>query len=726
MTSYAFTILLSAFLLFQIQPLIGKHILPWFGGSPAVWTTCLLFFQVALLGGYAYAYWVAGWKRRRMQFLVHFLVLGCTLFFMPVTPNEAWKPEGGEIPIWRILGLLTVTVGSPYFLLSTTGPLLQAWYSKTHLGKSPYRLYAISNTGSLLGLITYPFFFEPLLTRQTQAFAWSGAYATFVLACGWCAWQFARATPHRHSSRLFHSVSDISPELNNRILKINTFQQGTHNVPSENSGENPTQIEYSARAPGFGTVLSWLLMTTVGSALLLSSTNQMCQNVAAVPFLWVLPLSLYLVTFIIAFEGRNLYRRVWCMPLFAVSSALSCLVLRYGTDIPIQLQIMVYTIALFTGCMSCHGELARHKPNPKYLTLFYLAVASGGALGGIFVALAAPFLFPSYWEYHISIGGVAALILIVLFFDPQSKLYNGKPLWAWIVLFSSYAGLIAGLMNAINYEEYGSIAGSRSFHGVLHITEWEDEKKGSFREMYHGLVIHGMQYTEKPWRHQPTTYYGKETGVWLAVNNHPKRISKEPVRIGVIGLGTGTIAALANSRDVIRFYEINPDVIKMSEQWFWYRKDSPGHVEIVLGDARIQLERELESGQDQQFDVLVADAFSSEAIPLHLLTLESAEVYRNHLKKDGILAIHISNDYLNLVPITLGLAKTLGWEAIIVDSDENGDEGIYEATWVLITSNRSFLNSPQVLEARLKWQDALPSPRIWTDDYASLLHVMQF
>ena len=553
MISYVLTILLSAFLLFQLQPLIGKHILPWFGGSPSVWTTCLLFFQVMLLGGYGYAHWVAGWKSRGKQCLVHMLLLAGTLLLIPVIPDEAWKPDGGESPTWHILGLLTVTVGAPYFLLSTTGPLLQAWFCITHLGRSPYRLYAISNAGSLLGLITYPFLFEPLLTWQTQAITWSVAYVVFVLASGWCVMQLARAMPYKQHLSSISQASGLNPALSNCNPAVNSSLANSLDLLRDKLSGTPVKNKDLSPTPGTFKVISWLLMATFGSALLLSSTNQMCQNIASVPFLWILPLCLYLSSFIIAFAERDLYRRLWCMPLLAVSSALACIVLRFGLDVPVPLQIIVYAALLFAGCMICHGELARIKPVSKYLTLFYLAVASGGALGGILVGIASPLLFPSYWEYHIALGGVGALTLAVLLFDPSSKLYNGRPLWAWILLLLAYAGLFTGLVMAVSYEESGSIVGTRSFYGVLHITEWEDNKMGSYREMYHGEVVHGTQYVEYPQRSQATSYYGKGTGIWLAVNEHPQRVAQKRMHIGVVGLGTGTLAALGREVDVIRF-----------------------------------------------------------------------------------------------------------------------------------------------------------------------------
>jgi hypothetical protein len=467
-------------------------------------------------------------------------------------------------------------------------------------------------------------------------------------------------------------------------------------------------------------------MAALGSIMLLATTNHMCEDVAVVPFLWVLPLSLYLITFIIAFSEINWYRRVWCMPLFVVSCTLACIGLRPNADFPFALQITMYVIALFTGCMICHGELVRVKPKPKYLTTFYLAVAGGGAIGGIFVALVAPVLFAGYWEFYIALQGIALLTLARLFFDRTSPLYSGKRLWIWIPLLLMYSGLTAALLRTAVEGKSGALEASRSFYGVLHVTTWSENDKGRYRELLHGGIIHGIQYLGDERREQPTTYYGKGTGVWLAINHHPRRVAQKPIRIGVIGLGIGTIAALGRKGDLVRFYEINPDVVSISREWFTYLQDTPAQVEIILGDARIQLERELEYGQYQQFDVLIVDAFSSGTIPIHLLTRECAQLYKRHLRPDGILAINISNDYLDLFPVMYGLARDLGWETMFVDSDANFDVEAWAATWALITSNNAFIEAPAIKKARTDGSNDSPDPLLWTDDYTSLFHVLSW
>ena len=686
MTPFRLTIFLSAFLLFQVQPLAGKHILPWFGGSPAVWTTCMLFFQVGLLVGYGYAHWLIGWQVRRFQGRIHLFLLIGSLLFLPIVFHDTWKPVGADAPIWHILALLFITIGGPYFVLSTTGPLLQAWYSKIHPDSSPYRLYALSNAGSLLGLLTYPFVFEPLLTRYSQALIWSCAYGIFALLCGRCAWQ---------------------------------LQQGAQGSTDQGESEKVRFI-----SPGIVKILSWLFMAACGSVLLLASTNQMCQEVAVVPFLWVLPLSLYLVTFIVAFEREKWYCRMLWLPLLAIAIVLVSLMLEGRLELPLNRQILVYSAALFTGCMVCHGELARSKPASQYLTLFYLAVACGGALGGFFVALVAPLLFTGYWEYHLGLVGATVIAMAVLFFDPGSFVHYGRRLWVWLPILFGFSAFVNHLYFIAISETHRTLVVSRSFYGVLQVDERKDWHKGVYRELSHGEILHGMQFMDNPWCNQPVSYYGKGTGIWLAMQYHPNRLNHTSYTVGVVGLGTGTLAAFGRQGDLFRFYEINPDMLRLSNEWFRYRKNSLAKVETVLGDGRIQLEHELAQGRNQQFDILVADAFSSDAVPLHLLTRECAHLYRQHLKDDGILAVNITNQHLDLKPVALGMAQALQWQAVLVDSKDNLDEDTWAATWMLITANQSFLNLPFIRKVRTDCPTDAITPLLWTDEYTSLFHVL--
>lgn len=708
MAGYALTILLSSFLLFQVQPLIGKYILPWFGGSPAVWTTCMLSFQVMLLAGYAYAHLIARWLRPYRQGLLHGALLAISLLLLPIIPAEAWKPTGEQLPTWQILGLLAVTIGGPYVLLSSTGPLLQSWFARTHPGRSPYRLYALSNAGSLAALVSYPFVVEPALTLTGQAWTWSVCFMVFAALCGLCAWG---------------------------IFRWEGSQPGIE--PGETAPQNPDagdaagqhSDETDPARPDWPTVLLWLALTACGSVVLLATTNQMCQDVAVVPFLWVLPLALYLVTFIICFDGPRWYRRSWYGTFLVLAEVGATIVLFQSVLVDLWIQIVAYSVVLFACCMVCHGELVRLKPAPRHLTGFYLAMALGGALGGAFTTLLAPLLFTAYWEYHVGLAACCGLLLVVVFRDHCWPLYDGRPRWAWAILLLAFAGLITGLATHAMQDSKSGLVRLRNFYGVLQVIRRPDEDNQGlpYLLLRHGRINHGFQYLGDEQRGWATSYYGPQTGVGLAINHHPKRLSggqRGNLRIGVVGLGVGTLAAYGEPGDLVRFYEINPDVIRLSQEHFTYRQDSLAEVEVVLGDARVSLERELRKGRPGRFDVLVVDAFSSDAIPVHLLTRQCFEVYRKHLNEDGILAVHVSNRYLDLGPVVQRLADELAREAILVDTDDDDPWGVDAARWVLVTGNRLFLDDQAVHSAVEPWPEGEVLPAVWTDDFSNLFEVL--
>ncbi|NQT86236.1 hypothetical protein HQ560_05685, partial [bacterium] len=378
MLGFAVTIFISAFLLFQVQPLIGKYILPWFGGGPAVWTSCMLFFQMLLLGGYAYAHVIRTRLSQRTQVIVHVTLLAATLLALPIAPSEGWKPQGDENPALYILLLLAVTVGLPYFVLSATGPLLQAWFSVRHPGRSPYRLYALSNVGSLLALLSYPFLVEPAMALRSQSTTWSIGFGLFVAFC---------------------IVSALS------MLRVRP-------TDADEAG-----ADEDSAPPGWGVCLVWVALAACGSTMLLAVTNQMSWDVAVVPFLWVLPLTLYLLTFIICFEFERWYYRPVFWPLLGLGAGAIVHLMFEGVRMPILFQVAGYAGGMFFCCMVCHGELVRLKPSPRYLTSFYLMVSAGGALGGLFVSLVAPAVFPMYLELHIGLWMTCALALVVYLYS---------------------------------------------------------------------------------------------------------------------------------------------------------------------------------------------------------------------------------------------------------------------------------------------------------------------
>lgn len=682
---YASGIALSAFLLFQVQPLIAAFILPWFGGSPAVWTTCLLFFQTALVGGYAYAHWISGMKPR-IQGIVHIALLGLTLLVLPITPAETWKPLGTENPTLRILLLLSATVGAPYLLLSTTGPLLQRWFSLEAPATSPYRLYALSNAASLAGLLAFPFVVQPLWETHTQSALWSAAYAGFALVTGWSAFEMVRQAPH-----------------------IEEQQRATH-------------VELGLGSAPWTQQIRWLLLAGTGTALLLSTTNTLTQDVAAVPFLWVVPLALYLLSFIIAFERPQWYRRAIFIPAVFVLALPSTLPFSWPFEgnTPFLVEGTSLIALTFAGCMVCHGELVRLTPPARHLTLFYLVISVGGALGGLGVAVVAPLIFPHFFELTIAVAVVIALPLFLIYQESSHPLGKGKKIWAWCAITVAYWVVVLGLLG-------GPIVGvlhareiERNFFGVLRVEDQVSEEGDEYRTMHHGYVLHGLQFQADEWRREPTTYYYREAGVGLGVrvlsDLHP-----EGMRVGLIGLGAGTLAAYGRDGDTYRFYEINPSVIRLAQSEFTFLADSAADVEIVVGDARLSLERELAGGEHEPFDLLVVDAFSGDSIPVHLITQEAFELYDRALAEGGALAIHLSNQHLQLEPVAFAALEASGYQAALIEYNERG--GLAEAsTWVLASRNEAFISDERIIER----SSAPPVRRIlWTDNYSSLFRILE-
>ena len=715
MVRYPITIFLSAFLLFQVQPLIGKFILPWYGGGPAVWTACMLFFQVFLLGGYAYAHFVARGLSPRRGRTLHWVLLAGSFAFLPIAPNaEFWKESTGDVPVMQIVGLLAATIGLPYFLLSSTGPLLQESFRR-ETGRTPYRLFALSNAGSLLALLSYPFVFEPQLTLHVQIVAWSTAYTLFAALSAWCILGLARGEPSAETGD-----------------------------PSADRAEAVHLHGYDGQ-PKLPDVLLWLALAACGSVLLLATTNQLCQEVTTVPFLWVLPLALYLTTFIICFDHERWYHRPTFLVLLVAAVFGASYALFQGTQLDLWKQVAIYSASLWACCMVCHGELVRAKPAPRFATLFYLMVAAGGALGGVLVAVAAPLILPDFWEYQISLFATVVLAFAATYRESAGRATKPIPVWIAGTALSIVAGLaivgiIASQESPINLSET-KLKTTRNFYGVLHVNRTDNlyDDNPAYTELVHGRIRHGIQYVEPPLHDMPTSYYGHPSGIGMAIDHHPRRAAAQStqgddssapggdgtLRIGVIGLGAGTIAAYGKPGDTIRFYEINPAVVRIADEYFTYRRDSAAEVEIALGDARLNLERELAAGHPQQFDILAVDAFSSDSIPMHLLTKECVELYRQHLKPDGLLCLHISNRYLDLEGVARGVADVLGCEAVRIISDRDDELGLDSATWIIVTANEVFLNTPAVREAIVPWNEFDAKPLVWTDDYGSLWQTLR-
>jgi hypothetical protein len=676
---YAITVFLSAFLLFQIQPMIAKMILPWFGGSAAVWITCMVFFQVALLGGYIYAHLLVNKVGAKYQTAVHSVLLLGSLILLPVTPGLNWKPAGGEEPILRILGLLSASVGLPYFLLSTTSPLIQAWYAKSHGSILPYRLFALSNLASLLGLLAYPFLVEPLATLRQQSLGWSVPYAVFVALCF--------------------------------ILSLGNMKK--ENRFSTDSADMLVHAEDETPAPSFREKVLWLMLSACASLLLLSITNHLTQNIASIPFLWVLPLSLYLLTFILCFERSGWYsRKVYLWLILGAIGSMSYGLVYWEAGTSLKIVVPVYCMGLFLCCMFCHGELASRKPSSRYLTDFYLQLSFGGALGGITVGLLAPNIFSGYFELIAGLFLCASLLF--MFNLRKSRL--AAALCGLLVT----GVFVAGAIYIHDYAGY-SLLNVRSFYGTLRVRDYDAGTDAEYRSLVHGAINHGSQFTSPEKRDKPLTYYSATSGVGRAIIQLQKA---RPVKIGVIGLGAGSIAAYARKGDEVRFYEINPSVEDIARRYFYYLADSKGKVDVIIGDGRLSLERE----KPQDYDVLAVDAFSGDSIPVHLLTKEAFELYFKHIKRDGILAVHISNKHLNLGPVVEKLCGGLGKKCVLIDDfieEEDEDENqTFGSDWALISSDDKFFKVSEIDKAS-EDLPSLPDMKIWTDDYSNLFQILK-
>lgn len=682
---YASTIFLSAFLLFQVQPVIARMILPWFGGSAAVWTTCMLFFQIVLLLGYLYVHWGVRTLAPRSHAMLHIGLLVCSLAVLPITPGVNWKPVGGQNPSMQILLLLAACVGAPYFLLSTTSPLLQSWYARTGKGVLPYRLFALSNFGSMLALISYPILVEPNLPSRLQGSVWSGVYALFVALCAASALTSIRGG------------SSVATALE----------------------ANPEPDPEEATAPTAGTMLMWVALAACPSALLLGVTNHLTQDVAAIPFLWVAPLILYLLTFILCFDADGWYRRLIFLPLLAPALGGMAYLLWKGTeDFNMKILLSVFCASFFVCCMVCHGEMVKRKPHPKYLTAFYLALSVGGALGGLFVGLVAPYLFNAYYEFPIAIVFCGFIAVAALVTDPKSPFYEGWGQWQVVLMVGAVLilAIFVGRTVKQNIGEHRVVA--RNFYGSLRIRDdGEANDINAFRTLLHGAINHGEEYIHPSRRREPLTYYCRDTGAGRAIRTRQEGV---PQKVGVFGLGAGSLGGYARPVDYYKFYEINPMVRDLAMTEFFYLKESMGKAEVILGDARLSLEREPKN----DFDVLAVDCFSGDSIPVHLLTKEAIQLYFQHLKPSGILAIHVSNRYLDLEPVIERVTSNLGKPVVQIETEDDGEGNCFSTTWVLV-ANHPDVFKQKVFDGSLKTVEVRQNLRMWTDDYSSLIGVLR-
>lgn len=669
MLLYAATIVLSAFLLFVVQPIIARQILPWFGGSAAVWTTCMVFFQTALLAGYAYSDLLARRSPLRRQVLVHVALLLLSLLTLPIIAPAPLRPLAGDNPWARVVLLLLMTVGLPFFLLSTTGPLMQAWAARVSGGDRVYRLYALSNLASMAGLAAYPFVIEPVLSVRTQASLWGGAYAAFVGAAvgsALLAWRRERSA-----------------------------------IPSELDRTHPS-IEERCPSPSSRQFVAVLLLAALGSAVLLSITSHLTRDVAAIPFLWLLPLMLYLLSFVVCFDRRDGYRRRFWVPITAVM-VVAMLAVDAWRPLDLKLSLPLHVLGLFAACMTCHGELVARRPEPRHLTTFYLMVSIGGAAGSALVAIVAPQVLSASIELPLALCGVSWVLYVA---TPGRLRFVG----AAAVLCSCALAVVQVMATRT-----GAMALSRNFYGALKVARVSSDP-GAALQLVHGVIMHGQQVPTWPERGMPTSYFGESSGIGRTL----LALRPGKLRVGVVGLGVGTLAAYGKFGDVFRFYELDPDVERHARTYFHYLEDTAAEVQVSLGDGRLALEREPPQG----FDVLVVDAFSSDSVPVHLLTREALDVYLSHLRKGGVVAFNITNRYLDLSQVVRGLADGAGMVAWRIEDQPRDRRLQMRSIWVLVTASQELLGR-FALDRIGAEVPARADLRPWTDDFSNLLDVVR-
>jgi len=689
---YLAIIFLSAFLLFQVQPLIAKLILPFFGGGAAVWTACLLFFQAFLLLGYFYAHCLTQLNSVKKQLSIHFLLVASSVLFLPIG-IQAWDDIlQTSSPLLNILMLLSISIGLPYFILSSTGPLIQRWLTYIEVGKLPYQLYSLSNVGSLLALISFPFLFEPLLTTTQQSNYWTSGYVAYAVLIVSLLWKMSKLT-------------------------LNSREDKKHDQEPAKKGKRALLDK-----------VLWIAFAMVGVILLVATTNAMTQNIPPVPFLWILPLCLYLLTFIISFHSPKWYVREYWFALFVLTACLALLMYFIGSGFDIISQVVIYSCILFIACMICHGELARLKPQVQHLTLFYLFMSLGGFLGSAFVAFIAQNIFDQFLEFPLAIISVFILLALSVYSQPSKQ--GQKQGWLISVNIMLAISFFVGLFYLNSLFIKTNVASERNFYGILSVKDVEINNKVQ-RRLIDGTTSHGTQSLEKDEGNTPLSYYRKNTGVALALEQLRKQRQQEGknkgINAGFVGLGAGTLAAYGNNGDNYIFYELNPAVISAAQSYFSYLKNSAASIELILGDGRVSLQKQYDHSGSLQFDTLVIDAFSGDSIPQHLLTQEALTLYFSHLKHDGVLAIHISNSHLNLTPLVRGLADILNKDIIYVETDAN-KETEHEVQWVLLTNNKSLLNDAKIKVYKSDWprESARGNENIvWTDEHSDLFSVLK-
>lgn len=669
---YGGAVFLAAFLLFLVEPMVAKQLLPTFGGSAAVWLTCLVFFQTALLAGYAYAHWLARSAQQRWLVPLHIALLSSAALVALV-----WSLRSGGFaaasshPFLRVFQALLVSIGLPFLLLGSTSPLLQAWFARQEGGRIPYRLFALSNLASLLALALYPTVIEPYLTLRVQRILWGFGFLFFA----------------------------------GLTARLTWLARGAAGSPLEPQPPLLSQPPASLRSKCL-----WLVLPMVGAMQLCAVTSYMTANIAAIPLLWILPLAAYLLTIIIAFEySRFVPRPVLTRLLVLMLAALAYMMADVDAWWPVGIGITFFLIEMFFACLFCHVEAYRLRPqSARELTSFYLLFATGGAIGSFLISIASPLLFSSNYDMATTFLATALATLIVVWTES----------WSQRLLWAAASGAMIYLLVLLNIAyRRDTLFATRNFYATLRVKQTYNSKGQWTRTLSNGIILHGSQIFTPALRKTPTTYYSEDSGIGLALRYCCGNRARN---VGVVGLGAGTIAAYGRPGDRMRFYEINPAVEPLAQHLFTYLRDSAAQISFAEGDARASLAREA----PQHFDVLAIDAFSGDAIPLHLLTTQAMAIYRRHLAPGGVLAFHISNRHVDLEPAITLLAESAGMQARTVQSYANDQTGASNATWMLVTDNDAFLASREIAgNSRPAKQRA--GLRLWTDDYSTLLSLLR-
>lgn len=725
---FALTALASAFLLFWVEPLFARMVLPLLGGSPAVWNTCLMFFQAMLLAGYLYAHCTTRFLSPRRQPLLHLMLLVAAVVALPIAVPAGWTPptSGGPIP-W-LLGLLLAVVGAPFLLLSATAPLLQRWMAQLdHSGTgNPYLLYAASNAGSLLGLFAFPVALEPVLRLGQQSLLWSLGYLLTCALMGVCV-----AVLWRHHRRSHHSVA-----------------------------RDPREADSSA--PRLQDRVRWVILAFVPSSLLLGVTTYLTTDVATVPFLWVVPLALYLITFIVVFARTGRVAPRAPVEVHALVVTAFVLLTFWGVHLPQRWAYPLHLILFAVTALVLHGELAAARPGPAHLTEYYFWLALGGALGGAFNALVAPVLFRTTAEYlpmvllatflrpwqalqprsrkehlkALAIASLPALMLAVLVAFPLQSHRPGSEWLPGIVSLVAaalvlklrstplFAASLAGLALAGVIMKHPSgrvLYAGRSFFGAYRVTERE-----SVRYFWHGTTMHGAQFVTPGFRTHPITYYHPDAPLGRLLDSAQTRLQSR--QIGVVGLGTGTLLCYGRPGQEWTFFEIDPLVVRIASDsaYFTFLRDCPVRPRVVLGDARLTLSRQPRA----RFAALVLDAFSSDAVPVHLLTREAFRLYDQLLQSDGFLLINVTNRYLDLEPVIAALAADAGYVGRIArhlsGSMRESAEVDYACDWVVLARRTEDIE--WLVRGTDTWVDLVPPahPIPWSDDYSNIFSAIRW